>query len=352
MRLWNPALTVDGEDFEHIEVYAAAELTAQFSGSELADEMFIKPTHSWMESGEFVTYVRGASSVVAWANDASDRVVMYDSPANDRFMSRPESSRITGPGFDNFAVGFHEVAAHSQTGDLDEATLIGTRNNDSVRVRTTGASLKGKQHFAFARGFEQTSIDGNGGSDHAKLYDSPNDDRVELRVGSQTLNTNTTSSTLNGFTRVEVYATAGHDVVRFVGDTAAQQFTAKPTHAWMESHQQLSYARGFDVVTLNGGGGKDRSELYDSALDDQFVLRASGATVTGADFRYEVASIPHIHAFSKFGGNDSVRFVASAEADTLHANASGLWMRSSNTLQSRKIFLTCWRKPAIRVIAW
>ena len=250
VRLWNPTLTIEGDEFEHIEVYAEAELTAQFAGSESADIMFIKPTHSWMESGNFTTYVRGASSVVAWANDAHDRVVMYDSPDDDQFMSRPESARITGANFDHFAVGFHEVAAHSQPGDSDAAEIIGTRDADSVRVRTTGASLKGSQHFAFARGFERTTIDGNGGVDAAKLYDSPDDDRVELSVDRHSIATPTARTSLEGFTRVEVYASQGHDIVVFAGDDSAQRFTAKPTHAWMETGQHVGYARGFDVVSL------------------------------------------------------------------------------------------------------
>ena len=43
-----------------------------------------------------------------------------------------------------------------------------------------------------------------------------------------------------------------------------------------------------------------------------------------------MSAIPRVHAISRAGGNDTVRFVASEDADTLHANSNGVWMQSSH----------------------
>ena len=187
----------------------------------------------------------------------------------------------------------------------------------------------GRANILTGSGFDSVQIDGNGGVDAAKIYDSSGDDRVVLEAGRHSIVTPTTQATLTGFTRVEAYATQGEDSVEIKGNAESEKITAKPTHSWLEREERLSYARGFETVVINGGGGADTAKLYDSPADDQFELAPGRSNLEGFGFRYEVVAVPLVHAFS-LSGSDLARIVDSDSADGLFASAKGTWIKGDD----------------------
>lgn len=313
-------LVADG--FERIEVHVHGDgVSADFEGSGLADELHSKPTHTWMENGEFLNYVRGAATVFGHATHENDTVVLYDSRGNDSLEIRNRSASLSGAGFANHAIGYSQMVVRGTSGGIDRASIQGTRGSEFVKSTPTYSSLKSDSEFVYADGFELVSIDGNGGNDAAKLYDSVGDDEVRLAHGNHSIRLPHKQTQLVGFSRVEVFASLGIDSAEFVGSTSHEAFTAKPTHAWMEEGEILNYARGFDSVTIHGGGGGDSARLHDSIGDDLFQLSPRNAQAYGEGFQYVVNMVSRVHAVSKHG-TDSVEFVDSKFADDFFASTS------------------------------
>jgi hypothetical protein len=327
VELHNENVLLQAQAFERIDVNAhGRKATATFVGGARQDSLFIKPTHSWMENGEYLNYIRGADSIQGRANDAVDTVILYDGPGNDLLIARPKSTSLSGNGFESQAIGYSQVVVRAVNGGFDKATIVGTAGDDVVRSKPAYSSLKSGSHFVFAQAFEQTQINGQGGNDRAKIYDSAGDDEVVMESGFHSIRTSATQTSLVGFTRVEVYGSTGQDVAELFGSAASEQFTAKPTHTWMEHGATLNYVRGFDSVAIDGGGGTDSARLYDSQGNDHFRLAPQASVVKGVGFEYSVNMISRVHAFSRHG-TDTAEFVDSQFADKLYATTKGAWMK-------------------------
>lgn len=326
-RIRSGSLELNATGFQRTEVFLTGERTAtQLVGDDGIDEIFLKPTHSWMESDGRVSYVRGSGVVTAWASDSADEVTLYGSEHDDLLHATPVSTRLTGHEFDLHAIGFAQVVVLAQQGGHDVGSIAGSEKDDFVRARGQGVSLAGPRYFLYVRDFASLSIDGSGGDDLAILYGSDGDDKVVLGVGRHSIRSPQATTSLLGFSRVEAYASGGNDAVRIEGSKRDEQFTAKPTHSWMEFAGGLNYARGFEHVMLFSGGGKDSALVYDSSGDDQFRMASDLTQAIGAGFQIDVHAMSRVHAVST-GGADIVRFMGSEQIDRLYAQRVGVWMK-------------------------
>ena len=318
---------VQAGGFERVEVFAhAADAHATFFDSVGSDQFFAKSTHSWMNSGRFLNYVRGAETVVAWGSGDTDKAVFYDSAGNDNLLARPGSVSLQSNSLDVHAFGFPQFVMRAWQGGHDQATLIGSGGDDRLRITPEATAFDGDGFYYFVEQVDQLAIHGNGGYDSATLRDSDGDDRLTMRPGEQTLVTPAAEQQLFDFSRVEAFASAGTDTVSMQGSMGSDLFTAKPTHSWMNSGDLLNYARGFDSVQFDGAGGSDTATLYDSPQVDAFQLGALQAVVSSVAFQVDVYAAESIRAISQHG-NDVARFFGLRDNDDLFSTDSIAWVK-------------------------
>lgn len=331
LHLGDGTQTYVASDFERIEVHlTGASASASFHGGDGLDELTVKHTHAWMESGETLNYVRGATTVNGWANGDLDKVTLYDSPANDTLVSDVSSTSISNDSFSATVNGYSQVVAKATLGGQDQARIVGTTEDDVVRSHPQYTSLKSHTHFVYAQAFERTTLLGGGGFDSAKVYDSVGDDVFTLGVSSQNILRQGVSTDLVGFEKVEAFASSGQDLATLVGSNSTDHFFAKSTHSWMEHSDALNYVRGFDSVSIDGGGGEnDSARLYDSLGDDLFELGPQRGSLKGLGFQYSVHAVPYIHAYSRYG-DDTAELEDSENADKLFATKQGSWLRGKD----------------------
>lgn len=329
-RVRHGSFELNATGFQRIEVFLTGEhSSSQLVGNDGIDEIYLKPTHSWMESGDRVSYVRGSDIVTAWASDSTDVVTLYGSEQDDLLRSTPVSTRLSGKGFDLHAVGFAQVVVLAQQGGRDVGSITGSDQADFVRSRARGVSLDSPRYFLYVRDFASLTVDGSGGDDRATLFDSDGDDKVVLGIGRHSMRTPEATTALLGFSHVEAYASNGNDSVRIEGGKRDEQFTTKPTHSWMEFVGGLNYARGFEHVVLFGGGGKDTALVYDSAGDDKFQMMSGFSQARGVGLQIDIHAVSRVHAIST-SGNDVVQFVDSDQIDRLYAQGVGVWMKGND----------------------
>ena len=324
-------LMLAGNGLERIEFFAlGAGSRATFFGSLGPDEFFAKPTHSWMQNGQYLNYVKGAAYVDGWASEVVDRAVLYDSPRDDHVSLRSGQASIHGVKYENQAWGFQQVVVRAVSGGHDLATLFGSPGRDALRVRPADILYQGDDFLNYLLGLEYVTVFGNGGQDSAKIFDGPSDDRFIARPGHHTFETPSSTTELREFSRVEAFASEGADVATFHGGLTDDALTAKPTHSWIESPGGLSYAKGFGVVTASGGGGSDTALLYDSPGHDTLLLGTESSWFRGANFQYDVDMFSRVHAFSR-DGSDTVQFVGSEANDQFFAKSHAAWMISQRS---------------------
>jgi hypothetical protein len=103
------------------------------------------------------------------------------------------------------------------------------------------------------------------------------------------------------------------------------------------------HAIGIENVTVNGGGGDDVVEIFDSTGDDTLVatpsqFRLTGTPEGGEAFSLTANSFPYAHAYAKNGGLDAANFTGSDAKDRLKIYPDYLKMIGGTFYNRAKFF--------------
>ncbi|MGQ9561983.1 MAG: hypothetical protein ACUVTH_00515 [Thermogutta sp.] len=84
-------------------------------------------------------------------------------------------------------------------------------------------------------------------------------------------------------------------------------------------------AENCEDVTFVGNGGNDWAEIVDTPEQDLFVGQPSVSVLEGNGLRFAVQDVATVHAYSRWGGNDTATIYDSAGKDSLVADPR--WLR-------------------------
>ena len=146
--------------------------TAEIGDTPGDDTFYGKPTHSWIRGEAYLAYAAGFQSVTATASAGWDRAELSDSPGDDVYRAEPTSSELRGDDFQNRANNFDVVVAYSSAGGVDQATLIGSDQNDQLYLHRSAARLVTGTVINYAARFESLNVASSAGRDRVFLnYD-------------------------------------------------------------------------------------------------------------------------------------------------------------------------------------
>lgn len=286
---------------------------AEISDSPGKDELYMHD--------DFSTYVSAAGSVFKLSgmeqveaessHGGRDRVWFYDSPADDRFVSKgPGETResfayMVGDGFWNYAKGFARVDAVSGSGGRDEARLYGTPVRDFVDAKYLDVELwagigTDSLTSTRVRGYAATRTYSEGGDDDATISGAQGiTDRFVWRSYSAFMHSNTvfpdsdhqrdrlvleSSNVLVGFNEITAMGET-HDFAELHGTPDRDEFVsiADVTRFTTEAGLRVSTS-DFRIVRAHSRGGRDSAHLMGSPGNERYFSKWGYAYLEGDDW--------------------------------------------------------------------
>lgn len=174
--------------------------------------------------------------------------------------------------------------------------LFGTPGDDIFSAGPGWANLNGVEY----RG--DFSFDGLGGNDVASLYDTSGNDVFTARPGSAELG----NISVVNCEIIQGYAkNGGNDVARLEGSDGNDIFVGKVI--WGKLYNDGFYLRAkfFENLEVNGGGGEDWGEVYDSVDNDVIIMQPGDVTLFGPSYSQTLRAFDYVHAYAKAGGYDT-----------------------------------------------
>lgn len=208
---------------------------------------------------------------------------------------------------------------HFRSLDLEAAIDFGSSGNNGSNDQATGSPepISTVDRYDGTTGADQVELDlrwlltGSGA-------DAGNASGVVLR------DTSGDEFTINGSDEpIIIDAGSGGDTLKIFGSTGNEQITMRPTTGANAGSSLLTFAggtfelRGFENITLIGGGGEDRATLYDSDGNDELRSSPGTAEMTGVGFEFHLENVNRVYAYATAGGNDTAHLTDSVNGDRL-----------------------------------
>jgi hypothetical protein len=268
--------------------------------------LVLTPTGGTLTQPGLTLSLVGVATVYSYGA-ATDTASLFDSPGSDLFAATPTFSYLSGGGFLDVAIGYHNVYATSSHGGSDTAYFYDSPGNDTF-VGTSGYSyLSGTGFVNDAIGFKAVSAYATaGGSDTAYLYDAPGSNNFVATPTYAYLAGSSSFNYVSGFKAVYAYATAGASDAAYLYDGAgANTFVGTSTYSYLTGSGYLNFAVGFKVVTAYAtGAGSDVAYLFDSPGNDLFAGSGTAATMYTPYEQYGAYGFAAVDIFSTQGGYD------------------------------------------------
>jgi len=215
--------------------------------------------------------------------DAEDEIRWHGSEQSDVLVARPRSATLTAPGFTLEAYGYETLATDAGGGDADVAFLFGSPLDDTLAASPEEAVFEGEGFKLAAAGFDYVHAYPGSGCDEAWLTGSAGDDI---------------------FIQTPQYG---------------KLLNVQPEHRF------FLRAKFFEIVHVDGRGGRDEGFLFDSPLDDSLEADKDRAVIRSNnlvyDFLYELAGFEAVRAHSTSGHD-----VATVAPDATYLELLGNWL--------------------------
>lgn len=318
-------------------------------------------------SSEGVTFA--GRTFLGFANvtvTGTGKATLVDSAGDDTLLVDGSRAELSGANYSIITLGFANLDVSSQNGGNDTAQMTGSEfvvNGDKVEfagstvtgfgkaelqsqdgtVNITGTA--GADRFTLKAGeisaklgvvdysllgFANVTLNGAGGKDQLFAYDSAGDDTFEMTPGALTWTADGLFCRISQVQTIQLYRMAGGNDTLTINDTEGKD-TAVVRSQWatMVSENGNSItATGFANMILQSRGGEDSVLLYDGKGSDTLTVQQDEVVFTdNKNFYNQVSGFRKVHAYSLFGGNDSVIY------DSLFANngeADGMWQLRSD----------------------
>lgn len=135
---------------------------------------------------------------------------------------------------------------------------------------------------------------------------------------------------------IVIDAFGGADSISILGSPDAERLIA---HASQDIASELStnaykiQLRGFEQISLTGGGGPDRATFFDSIGSDTLESRPGNATLTGTGFRFDAIDVSRIYVHGIHGGSDVAFLQDGSGDDSLSVRPGFTSLRSDDSFQ-------------------
>jgi len=124
-----------------------------------------------------VQFPIGFPTVTVTGSLGTDITALYDTLANETFVTTPLVATLTGVGFSYIATNFDQNFAIAQ-GGTDTATFNDSLGNDVFYSFVNIAALQGTNYFVETIGYDTVDAIGTQGFDVAMWFDSPGNDNI------------------------------------------------------------------------------------------------------------------------------------------------------------------------------
>ncbi len=163
-------------------------------------------------------------------------------------------------------------------------------------------------------------------------------DGIVMRIGDQsyTLQQDSSGNPLvidvgSGADSIQIIGS--QQAERLVAHQAEQNAAGEPVVSRLSTNDFEIELRGFENIAFDGGGGRDRATLYDSAGDDTLRSNADTTTLSGVGFQFEVTNIPRVYVHATTGGDDRAFLNDSTDDDSLAVRPQFTSFRSDDNFR-------------------
>ncbi len=145
-------------------------------------------------------------------------------------------------------------------------------------------------------------------------------DLIVIDAGARTITVNGVATRLDATTATLVsFDNLGtNDLVKVVGSSAAESFTATPGSSTFVSPLLRAELNGTAAVVFQGGAG-DRAYLYDSTGNDVYGASPTFQHLVGPEYDVTTSGSDRVYCYANAGGDDSATLTDSAGDDTFKA---------------------------------
>ncbi|MDO4574549.1 MAG: trypsin-like serine protease [Planctomycetia bacterium] len=293
-----------------VDVYAAGGQndTVNFTGS---------TSNTLTYAGGTMTFQAGATRILA------DSFATASFTANGATASMAAATLMLVGGSDLTATGstvtfagttFDGFTQVTVNGCGGQASLYDTAASDKLVVNGSDAVLSGKAYSLTVNGFDTLAAKSeNGGKDSLQVSGVAGDFVVTNDLVT------VAACTFDGFDVVKLSSSQGTDTLTINGTESAESFIVSADSLTAQLKSAKYTAEGFANVSIEGNGGGDSLNAYDSAGDDLFELSPGRIAVSGSGFQYSASGIGTILASHVRGGADTVRMIDTEGQDTVAA---------------------------------
>ena len=300
------------------------------------------PDHGTFGENGFLVTLNDVSAITAHGGGGADSAFMYDSPGDDRFVSRKGYGRLSGDGFaqETFDFMYNYGYAVTKDGGTDVAILEDTPGADKFKFdwpkpgQFFGKMYGGGQYYNRAKLFEQIEAVMTDGKNQVRLFDSEGDDTFFGQKDESRLIGPSFDVTVTGYDTLIAYSSQGNDIAN-LDDSADDDTTRARPHKvifWGGDDADPTYeitARKFDEYHFEAKhGGYDRAKLHDTALDDHVNATGNSASLyknsTDLDLLYEVVAFEWVKLYATSNGShDTLKKVEPLDFDLIYSE--GAW---------------------------
>jgi hypothetical protein len=267
----------------------------------------LSPSAGQLTQGGQVYTLTAFHSVVA-SGAAADSAFLGDGPGVNSFLSTPNYSILSGPGYRLTVGGFGAVLATAGPNTNDSASLYDTAGGGTFVGRTDYSYFQTGGVTNEVVGFKAVLAGvGAGLSDSASLVEPAGSASFTAYPGYSYILAPGVSVTAQAFTQVKAYAPAGaNDNAALIDNSGGGQFTGYPGYSYLQVGSFFNTAVGFAAVTAYApSNSSDAATLIDNAGGGAFTGYFGYSFLINAGFSETAVNFPSVTAANQAGGNDS-----------------------------------------------
>lgn len=172
------------------------------------------------------------------------------------------------------------------------------------------------------------------------IFGTEGDDVIEIARGSAfTVTVNGETVTLDpAVTQLDVFTFGGEDTVTIQATSGDEWVKLSPSGGTVSGAGYGIEVTGSETLIVDGGGGADVLELFDSAGNDVYTARPGEAELVGDGFHLAGKNFRYAHAYATAGGVDVAHLFDSAGKDQLVGNPDWVRISGSSYLARAKLF--------------
>jgi subtilisin family serine protease len=167
--------------------------------------------------------------------------------------------------------------------------------------------------------------------DQVRLFDTADDDTFTARQDHSELQGAGYHNQVFGVGRVVAVASGGNDRANIQGTTGNDQVYSNSAYTTLTANQYWTLARGFEELSVDGGGGQDRVAAFGSQSNESLLVQTDFSRFESADLSREFSGFRNQQFFAVGGGGNSAVLQGGSSPNTFDA----YWNRAffSNTKQ-------------------